>query len=151
MWDAVAHHRVGDRRATEDSIERALELAEPEGVILPFVLAPVRELLDAVPGHRTAHAALLRTIRAVLAGSSAPRRGELKPLREELSEAELRVLRYLPSNLKAPEIAAELCVSGNTVRTHLRHIYSKLDAHDRNSAVVRARELGLLAAPLSSR
>ena len=93
----------------------------------------------------------MRTILAVLAGSSAPRRGSPTPLREELSEAELRVVRYLPSNLKAPEIAAELCVSGNTVRTHLRHIYAKLDAHDRNSAVVRARELGLLAAPLRSR
>ena len=115
------------------------------------MLAPVRELLEALPGHRTAHAALRRTILAVLAGSSAPRRGEPAPLRDELSEAELRVLRYLPSNLKAPEIAAELCVSGNTVRTHLRHIYAKLDAHDRNSAVARARELGLLAAPLSSR
>ena len=38
-------------------------------------------------------------------------------------------MRYLPSNLKATEIAAELCVSPNTVRTHLRHIYAKLDAH----------------------
>jgi LuxR family transcriptional regulator, maltose regulon positive regulatory protein len=151
LWDALAHDRVGDRRASEDSLERALELAEPEGVILPFVLAPVRNLLEALPGHRTAHAALLRTILAVLAGSSVPRGGKLTPLREDLSEAELRVLRYLPSNLKAPEIAAELCVSGNTVRTHLRHIYSKLDAHDRNSAVARARELGLLAAPLRSR
>ena len=151
LWNAVAHDQVGDRRATDDSLERALELAEPEGIILPFVLAPVLELLEALPGHRTTHAALVRTILAVLAGSSAPRRGSPTPLREELSEAELRVVRYLPSNLKAPEIAAELCVSGNTVRTHLRHIYAKLDTHDRNSAVVRARELGLLAAPLRSR
>jgi LuxR family maltose regulon positive regulatory protein len=150
LWSAVAHNRLGDRRASEDSLERALELAEPEGVMLPFVLAPVQALLEAVPGHRTAHAELLRTILAVLAGSSAPHRGQPTPLREGLSEAELRVLRYLPSNLKAPEIAAELCVSGNTVRTHLRHIYAKLDAHDRNSAVARARELGL-AAPLRSR
>ena len=66
-------------------------------------------------------------------------------LLEELSEAELRVARYLPSNLKAPEIAAELCVSANTVRTHIRHIYAKLDSHDRNEAVARARELRLLA------
>jgi LuxR family maltose regulon positive regulatory protein len=151
LWDAVAHDRVGDRRASEDSLERALELAEQEGVILPFVLAPVQQLLEKLPGHRTAHATLLRAILAVLAGSSPPRRGKPAPLREELSEAELRVVRYLPSNLKAPEIAAELCVSGNTVRTHLRHIYAKLDAHDRNSAVTRARELGLLAAPLRSR
>ena len=55
------------------------------------------------------------------------------------------MIRYLPSNLKAPEIAAELLVSPNTVRTHLRHIYSKLDAHSRREAVERTRELGLLA------
>ena len=65
--------------------------------------------------------------------------------REPLSEAELRVVRYLPSNLKAPEIASELYVSSNTVRTHLRHIYAKLDAHNRTEAVARARELKLLA------
>ena len=57
-------------------------------------------------------------------------------------------MRYLPSNLKAPEIAAELFVSTNTVRTHLRHIYAKLDAHDRGEAVARARALGLLAPSL---
>ena len=67
------------------------------------------------------------------------------PAREELSDAELRVLRYLPSNLKSHEIAAELQVSVHTVKTHLRHIYAKLDAHSRSQAVARARELGLLA------
>ena len=63
----------------------------------------------------------------------------------ELSAAELRVIRYLPSNLKAPEIASELFVSTNTIRTHLRHIYAKLGAHGRGEAVARARGLGLLA------
>ena len=142
--DAGAREQLGDRRGAEDSLERALELAEPEGIVLPFVLAPVRELLGRMPRHRTAHGAFLRTILDVLAGSSAPRAGEPAPLCDELSEAELRVVRYLPSNLKAPEMAAELCVSANTVRTHIRHIYAKLDAHDRNEAVARARELGLL-------
>ncbi len=50
-----------------------------------------------------------------------------------------------PSNLKVPEVAAELFVSDNTVRTHLRHIYAKLEAHSRSEAVARARDLGLLA------
>ena len=79
------------------------------------------------------------------AGQSAKPQGESAPLLDELSAAELRVIRYLPSNLKAPEIAAELFVSTNTIRTHLRHIYAKLDAHGRAEAVARARELGLLA------
>jgi LuxR family transcriptional regulator, maltose regulon positive regulatory protein len=74
-----------------------------------------------------------------------PRCGEPVPLREDLSDAKLRVVRYLPSNLKPPEIAAERCVSPNTVRTHIRHIYAKLGAHDRNEAVARARWLRLLA------
>ena len=73
------------------------------------------------------------------------------PLRDELSEAELRVLEYLPGNLRAPEIAAELFVSTNTVRTHLRHIYAKLDAHSRSEAVARARGLGLLAPGAAAR
>ena len=74
---------------------------------------------------------------------------DAEPLREPLSDAELRVVRYLPSNLKATEIASQLCVSPNTVRTHLRHIYAKLDAHSRSEAVTRARALGLLAARLA--
>jgi LuxR family transcriptional regulator, maltose regulon positive regulatory protein len=142
--NAAACEQLGDRRAAEALLERALELAEPEKIVLPFILAPVHELLDRLPRHRTAHATLLRTVLDVLAGASprAPVGGVA--LLEELSEAELRVLRYLPSGLKAPEIAAELGVSANTVRTHIRHIYAKLDAHDRNEAVARARELGLI-------
>jgi LuxR family maltose regulon positive regulatory protein len=73
-----------------------------------------------------------------------PVRGDPEPLRESLSEVELRVLRFLPSNLTAPEIGGELYVSTNTVKTHMRHIYSKLDAHTRAQAVERARALGLL-------
>jgi LuxR family maltose regulon positive regulatory protein len=141
--EAAAHRALGDQRAADISLERALGLAEREGIILPFALAPVRELLERHRGHRTAHATLLATILDVLSGSSPP--SQAPALREPLSEAELRVVRYLPGNLKATEIAAELCVSANTVRTHLRHIYAKLDAHTRTEAVSRARQLGLLA------
>ena len=142
---AVAHDQLGDARAAEAALERALELAEPDGIILPFTLAPIRALLERHPRHRTAHATLLSDIHAGF--SLPPRRGE--PL-DELSDAELRVLRYLPSNLKTSEIAAELYVSVHTVKTHVRHIYAKLDAHNRSEAVDRARELGLLA-PASRR
>jgi LuxR family maltose regulon positive regulatory protein len=110
------------------------------------MLAPVQGLLEQLPRHRTAHATLVRTILDLRAGSPSPGRGEPDALRDALSDAELRVLRYLPSNLRTPEIASELCVSANTVRTHIRHMYSKLDAHDRSAAVTRARELGLLGA-----
>ena len=55
------------------------------------------------------------------------------------------MLRYLPTNLSAPEIASELSVSLNTVRTHMRHLFAKLGAHRRAEAVARARALGLLA------
>ena len=145
LLDATARDRLGDRRAAEESLEAALELAEPEGLILPFMLWPSRELLERHPKHRTAHATLIATILDTLAGRAAPQRGPAAPLRDELSDAELRVVRYLPSNLTASEIASELVVSTNTVRTHMRHIYAKLDAHSRSEAVARARELGLVA------
>jgi LuxR family maltose regulon positive regulatory protein len=63
----------------------------------------------------------------------------------------VRVIRYLPTNLRAPEIASELFVSTNTIRTHLRDIYAKLGVHGRAEAVARARWLGLLAPSRSRR
>jgi LuxR family transcriptional regulator, maltose regulon positive regulatory protein len=140
LLNAAAHNRLGDRRATEESLEAALALAEPEGLVLSFMLWPTRELLERHPRHRSAHGALIATILDTLAGHAAA-----PPLLDELSDAELRVVRYLPSNLTANEIASELVVSANTVRTHMRHIYAKLDAHTRSEAVARARELGLVA------
>jgi LuxR family maltose regulon positive regulatory protein len=73
----------------------------------------------------------------------APRPSE--QLAEPLSQAEARVLRFLQTSLSAPEIARELYVSVNTVRTHMRHLYDKLGAHRRLEALDRARSLGLLA------
>ena len=55
------------------------------------------------------------------------------------------MLRYLPTNLPAPQIGSELYISHNTVRTHMRHLYAKLGTHRRAEAVARARALGLLA------
>ena len=145
MLDAVAREQLGDTRAAEIALETALELAEPQGIVLPFILAPARAILERVPRHRTAHATLRRTILDVLTGEAPALQGKPAALLDELSEAELRVVRYLPTNLRAPEIAAELFVSTNTIRTHQRHIYAKLGVHGRAETVARARELGLLA------
>jgi LuxR family maltose regulon positive regulatory protein len=127
-------------------LERALDLAEPDGALWWFVLHPAPELLERHARHGTAHAALIADILSLLAGrtpSPAPA-GPPPPL-EPLSKSELRVLRYLPTNLSGPEIAGELYVSVNTVRTHMRHLYAKLGTHRRADTVARARALGLLA------
>jgi LuxR family maltose regulon positive regulatory protein len=145
LLGALASVQLDDRRAAEASLELALDAAEPEGIVLPFVLVPVRDLLERLPRHHTAHPTLRRTILDVLDGGAPRPAGAPAGPIDELSEAELRVARYLPSNLRAPEIAAELFVSTNTVRTHLRHIYGKLCVHGRAEAVERARQLGLLA------
>ena len=150
LFDAIAQDRLGQPLLRERSIERALDLAERTGHLFPFVVAPVRELLQRHPRHRTTHAALLANILDVLAGATpAARPSERPSLKEELSESELRVLRYLPSNLSAPEIASQLYLSTSTVKTHLLHVYAKLGVHRRTEAVERARELGLLT-PISS-
>ena len=70
-------------------------------------------------------------------------------LREQLSHHETEVLRYLPSVLTAGEIGAELYVSVNTVKAHLRSIYRKLGVSRRYDAVARARQYGILRGPPS--
>jgi LuxR family maltose regulon positive regulatory protein len=142
----IAHLALGDRSAAAAAAEAALAAAEPDRLIFPFAMTEAAELLDALPRHETAHGALLADIVDLLRGASAPsvdRERLSQP--GELSPSELRVLRYLPTNLTRPEIARELYVSINTVNTHVRNIYSKLGARDRSSAVHRARELRLLS------
>ena len=143
----LAHRELGDQRAANQAAERALALAEPDRPVLPFLMTGSRELLEALPRHETAHAALLTDIlEAMRDASPAVRDQHPYPQAEELSPGELRVLRYLPTNLSRLEIASELSVSPNTVSTHIRSIYAKLGVQDRSSAVQRARELRLLAA-----
>jgi LuxR family transcriptional regulator, maltose regulon positive regulatory protein len=155
LLDAVAHRRLADHEAAAESLERALALAAPEGYRQVFVEggAPVRALLaDHLQGG-TAHRALVeallegmlvqRTVPLAAAAGGGPPL-ELPVLVESLSEREHVVLRYLPSMLSAGEIAAELYVSVNTVKTHIKSIYRKLDANRRWDAVRRARQLNLL-------
>ena len=146
----MAHRELGDQRAANRAAERALALAEPDRPVLPFLMTGSRELLEALPRHETAHAPLLADILDVMHGASpaaSDQHASPQPEDfEDLSPGELRVLRYLPTNLSRLEIARDLSVSLNTVSTHIRSIYAKLGVRDRSSAVQRARELRLLAA-----
>jgi LuxR family transcriptional regulator, maltose regulon positive regulatory protein len=141
----LAHRELGDLRAANQAAERALALAEADRLVLPFAMTGSAALLEALPRHQTAHGALLADILDILHGSSRPASSRRSPApAEQLSPGELRVLRYLPTNLSRPEIAGQLSVSPNTVNAHIRSIYAKLQVGDRSSAVRRARELRLL-------
>jgi LuxR family maltose regulon positive regulatory protein len=147
LLEATARDTLGDPDAAARALERALEVAEPDRALVPFLLHPAPGLLERHARHRTAHAALLAEILGLLAGNRpAPPSGGPRPPLEPLSNAEIRVLRYLPTHLSAPEIARELSVSTSTVKTHMRNLYAKLGVHSRTEAVGSARALGLLAA-----
>ena len=107
--------------------------------------------LDEADRWATRAEAQLRTSRdaGMLRGRVARLRQAVEELRmaDPLTSAERRVLDLLPTQLSAPQIAARLFVSGNTVKTHMSHLYTKLEVTTRTGAVERARELGLLRPP----
>jgi LuxR family maltose regulon positive regulatory protein len=146
VLDAIARDAIGDADGADQALERALDIVEPDGAVLPFLIHPAPRLLERHSRRRTAHASLVSEILNLLTGiEPASASGDPDRLHEPLSESESRILRYLPTNLSAPEIANEVYLSVNTVKTHMRHLYSKLGAHGRGQAVQRARALGLLA------
>ena len=146
LLQAIAGDALSDAGAARRALEQALDRAAPEGQLFPFLYDPEPGLLDRHRRGGTAHAGLIAGILNVLAGQKpgSPPAGP-QHLREPLSHAEARVLRYLPTKLSAPEIAGELYLSVNTVKTHMRHLYDKLGVHRRHEAVEQARALGLLA------
>ena len=146
LLQAIAHQMLGENLAAQERLDRALTMAEPEGYVRTFV--------DAGPSM----AGLLRSgrearrrpeLRSRAAGGLRPARQIGPPvsqaLIEPLSERELEVLRLLATDLGGPEIARELVVSLNTVRTHTKNIYAKLGVNNRRAAVSRAAELDLLS------
>ena len=171
LLEAIAREALGDGGAADQAVERALDWAEPDGALVFFLWHPAPGLLERHARGCARHAALVSETLTLLtpepgspdpvprghAGPKEVRRsgeptrdqrglGHRSPgLIEPLSRSEMRVLRYLPTNLSAPEIARELSVSVTTVRTHISHLFVKLGAHRRTEAVARARDLGLLA------
>jgi len=137
------------------ALERALSLAEPEGYVRTFIDAgaPMSRLLREAVGQGIAP----QYAKSLLAALDAERKDgqqptELprlatqlrSPLVEPLTDRELQVLRLLTTRLSSTEIADQLFLSPNTVRSHIKNIYSKLDVHSRQGALDRASDLGLL-------
>jgi len=145
--DAIARDAIHDEAGALRAIERALDLAEPRGYSNAILRhgAPVRSLLRRRIAKGTAHRALAGELLSVLEQEPTARNLNGDPLLEPLSDRELAVLRFLPTMMSNAEIAAELFVSVNTVKTHLKHIYRKLDVSERRDAVRRGRELHLLS------
>lgn len=156
VLQALALDAQGHRERALCTLERALSLAEPGGYTRIFLDEglPVAQLLDEAVCRDTA-SAYARRLRSAFAadvppgsGPAADSHGAVVPLTqlliEPLTERELEILRLLPSYLSSTEIARELYISANTVRSHIKSIYDKLDVHNRADAVERARELHLL-------
>ena len=148
MVRALAHHAIGDADSAAADLAAALADGAPAGYRRLFLDEgqPIEELLRraaraAAPATRTLAEHLLtaaqRPARSSPAGPAGP------AAQEGLSEREREVLRLLATELTGPEIARQLYVSVNTLRTHTKHIFTKLDVNTRRAAVRRAVDLGL--------
>jgi LuxR family maltose regulon positive regulatory protein len=133
LLGVISRDALGDPETVGPALERALDFAEADQVLLPLMASPA----SGWPERQVRHP-------ATPVASISP--GEPALPCEALTRSEVRVLRHLPTNLSTREIAAELYLSTNTVKTHQRHLYQKLGASSRTEAVERARALGLLAA-----
>ena len=146
LVEALALDAAADHDGASAALERALERAEPGGLrssLLDFGRS-LEPLLGRQLRRGTAHRALVGELLDALDGSNGGRPHPPVVI-EPLSPRERAVLRYLPTMMSNQEIASELFVSVNTVKTHLKAIYRKLDVTDRREAVSRARSLELLA------
>jgi LuxR family maltose regulon positive regulatory protein len=145
VLQALVGHVRGDVPDALEALERALTLAEPEGYVRLFASLgpPMAPLLRAAAKQGIAPGYVRRLLAAVNRSEDRPplHQGRIEPL----SERELEVLRLLGSDLDGPDIARELTVSLNTLRTHTKSIYAKLGVNNRRAAVRRAGELDLLS------
>jgi LuxR family maltose regulon positive regulatory protein len=144
--NALALDAVAEHDGAAASLERALDRAEPNGLrtsLLGFGRS-LQPLLRRQLRRGTHHGALASELLTALDHDDGTSPVHSEVIVESLSPRERAVLRYLPTMMSNQEIAAELFVSVNTVKTHLKAIYRKLDVQDRREAVRRARLMKLL-------
>ena len=145
VLQALAHQARGDIPAALAPLERALTLAEPEGYVRIFVDEgpPMAALLRGGSRNRGSRRATSVDSWPPSSKTGTTSTPASQALIEPLSDRELDVLRLLGTDLDGPDIARELVVSLNTVRTHTKNIYAKLGVNNRRAAVRRAEELDL--------
>jgi LuxR family maltose regulon positive regulatory protein len=145
VLQALGEQARGDTAAALAPLLRAVTLAEPEGFVRVFADegAPMAAMLKALARQKTAVPGYLRQLLAATT-RSAHGTPVTQALVEPLSERELDVLRLLGTDLDGPDIARELSVSLNTMRTHTKNIYAKLGVTSRRGAVRQAQQLDLL-------
>ena len=145
ILQALAHDVSGDSEKAVQLLGEALALAAPGGLLRPFVDegSPMSALLhEAV--KRGAASPFAQQVLAAFGNTAVSQPPTAQPLPDPLSDRELEVLKLLATALTGPEIARELMISLNTMRTHTKNIYSKLGVNSRRTAVRRAEELSLL-------
>jgi LuxR family maltose regulon positive regulatory protein len=150
VLQALALKQKGDGARAVQALLAALGPAEPEGYVRVFLDEgePLRRLLVEAAQHgaagRYAHTLLAQFPPEQGAPRATPAAASRRPLAEPLTGRERDVLRLLAAGLSGPEMASALVMTQNTVKTHLKNLYGKLDAHGREEALRRARELDLL-------
>jgi LuxR family maltose regulon positive regulatory protein len=127
------------------ALEAACELAAAEDIRQPFIVSgtALRPIMREHLGRGTAHRAFISDLLSLQAEAH-PASQSRSQVAEPLTQRERRVLWYLPSRLSNTEIAADMYVSLNTVKTHIKNVYRKLGVNGRREAVARARQLNLL-------
>ncbi|MDT4932303.1 MAG: hypothetical protein QOK11_195 [Pseudonocardiales bacterium] len=150
ILQALAHHAGRNAPAALAALHRAVTLAQPEGYLRLFADegTPMAALLKALSKLPDAPTHVRRLLAAT--ATTGTHASTLSELVDPLSERELDVLRLLGGDLDGPDIARELSVSLNTLRTHTKNIYAKLGVTSRRAAVRHARNLNLIPGPRHS-
>jgi LuxR family maltose regulon positive regulatory protein len=146
VMQAVAYYQQGMNESAFSILSRALSTAQPEGYVRIFIdegrvmLEMLRRLV--VQGDSLAYVS--RLLNALNEEGCVSPQSQEAALAEALSERELQVLRLLAVGMSSTQVAEELTLAVSTARTHIKHIYRKLDVHSRLDAIGRATELGLI-------
>lgn len=140
---AIHARENGDPHEGDRRLDQALDIAEVEGFRHPFLALADRlhPLLIECPVSATRHGALVASL---LTLTRPPQRGRHADYTQPLTPREVEILHHLVAGVEVDDIAAQLFVSRNTVRSHVKSIYRKLSANSRREAILRASSLGVI-------